>query len=192
MPDSPHRFIAHLGRQKMTYAVVALALYISPVPAMAAELVGTADLENGAVTTPKLATDSVTSTKIVDDTITRSDIRDGAITGTEIPDLEWHNFNLLNEWVSANGAGLRTPAWAIDAEGTLHLRGAIKDGDTTSFARIPAAHRPSTTVYVTTSLAGAEPGQIVIDPTGYLQADYADTFQDAIDFTTLDGVSWTK
>ena len=192
MSDTAHRIIGHLGRQKMTYAVVALAVYISPVPAMAAELVGTADIANGAVTAPKLAADSVTTSKIVDDTITRNDIREGTITGAEVADLEWHNFNLLNGWVSANGVGLRTPGWAIDAEGVLHLRGAIKDGSTTAFARIPASYRPSTYVYVSTSLAGAEPGQIVIDPTGYLQADYAETFQDAIDFTTLDGVTWAK
>jgi len=191
MSDTAHRIIGHLGRQKMTYVVAALAVYISPVPAMAAELVGTADIANGAVTAPKLAADSVTTSKIVDDTITRNDIKEGTITGTEVADLEWHTFNLINGWENFNGV-LRPPAWAVDAQGVIHLRGAVRSGESPSFARIPAAYRPSTYVYVSTNLEDSEVGRIVIDPTGYLQADYQDSFSFAIGFTSLDGVAWAN
>jgi len=175
MPDSvhrgSHRVLGHLARQKMTYVVAALALYISPVPAMAADLVGTSDLKNGAVTTPKLADNSVTDAKI--------------------RNLKWHPFELMNGWVDYN-EGQRAPAWALDAEGVVHLRGAISGGDTTAFARLPAAVRPSAYVWVSTTLVNSKPGRIVIDPTGYVQADYEDVFTDVSEFTSLDGVTWAK
>jgi hypothetical protein len=36
------------------------------------------------------------------------------------------------------------------------------------------------------------PGRIVIGSNGYLQADYYDSFDDAINLTSLDGVTWAK
>lgn len=189
--QSSHGFLGHLRRNVIAYVALLAAFALSPVPSMAAELVTTGDIANGAVTQPKLAADSVVGGKIVNESVTGVDIRNGTIGAADVAPLQWHNFTLINGWTNANGA-LRPPAWAIDGQGVIHLRGAIKDGSTTSFARLPASVRPSTYVYVATSLAAAKPGRIVIDPTGYLQADYDDLFQDAIDFTTLDGVAWAK
>jgi len=190
MPHQPSsRTLGHLRRNVVAYVALVAAFALSPVPSMAAELVTTGDIANGAVTQPKLAADSVVGGKIVNESVTGVDIKDGTIGAADVTPLVWHNFILVNGWTNANGV-LRPPAWAIDAQGIIHLRGAIKDGDTSAFARLPASVRPSVYVYVSTSLAAAKPGRIVIDPTGFLQADYDDLFQDAIDFTTLDGVTW--
>lgn len=193
MPERLHRRLGgHVRRHSLAYAVLALVVSISPAPSMAAELVNTADIANGAVTQPKLAADSVVSGKIANDTVTGTDIKDGTITDDDIDGLDWHNFNLLNEWQNENG-DLRPPAWAIDHQGVIHLRGAISGGDTTSFARLPIPVRPTTSLYVSTTLGdNRAPGRIVISPNGYLQADYYDSFDDAINLTSLDGVSWSN
>jgi len=60
-------------------------------------------------------------------------------------------------------------------------------------ARLPIPVRPSTSVYVSTTLGeNRAPGRIVIGSNGYLQADYYDSFDDAINLTSLDGVTWAK
>jgi len=116
-------------------------------------------------------------------------LRLNTVTGKEVANLQWHNLNLINDWTTSKGA--RTPAWAVDALGVMHLRGAITAGNTTTFARLPESVRPSGNVYVSTNLDGA-PGRIYINTAGYLQADYFDTFADAIAFTSLEGVTWAK
>ena len=67
----PRRLGGHLRRHGIAYAALTVALSFSPVPSMAADLVTTGDIANGAVTRPKLAADSVVSTKIVNDSIFR-------------------------------------------------------------------------------------------------------------------------
>ncbi|WP_183094240.1 hypothetical protein [Nocardioides stalactiti] len=190
MSERPHRHPGgHLRRHGAAYALAALALTLSPVPSIAADLVTTADIATGAVTQPKLAPDSVVSGKILNETIGGVDIKNGSVTATDVAPLQWHDFVLLYGWVNANGAE-RPPGWAVDVQGVIHLRGAISGGATTAFARLPAAVRPSAPVYVVTNLDGSKPGRILVDPTGFLQADYEDTFDDAIAFTSLDGVTW--
>lgn len=192
MPDRFHRRLGgHLRRHSIAYAVLTLAVSISPAPSIAAELVNTADIANGAVTQPKLGADSVVSGKILNETIGGVDVKNGSITPVDVVGLVWHDLVLLNGWDNENGA-LRPPGWAVDLQGVVHLRGAISGGETTTFARLPASVRPSAWVYVSTTLDDSAPGRIVIDPTGYLQADYSDTFGDAITFTSLDGVTWAK
>jgi len=40
----------------------------------------------------------------------RNHIEEGTLTGTEVADLDWHTFNLINDWENHN-ASLRPPAW---------------------------------------------------------------------------------
>jgi hypothetical protein len=62
MPERLHRRLGgHVRRHSLAYAVLALAVSISPAPSMAAELINSEDIANGAVTQPKLAADSVVS-----------------------------------------------------------------------------------------------------------------------------------
>ncbi|KAA1417945.1 hypothetical protein F0U44_15020 [Nocardioides humilatus] len=75
---------AHLRRQRAVYAFIGLALYVSPVPSMAAALVTTDQIANSAITTPKLAVDSVISTRILDESITSGDIKNGTIAGVDL------------------------------------------------------------------------------------------------------------
>ena len=71
----------------------------SPVPSMAADLVTTADIANGAVTRPKLAVDSVVSAKVLNDSITASDIKDGTVGTGDIKNgsVKGEDLNLFND-----------------------------------------------------------------------------------------------
>lgn len=80
----PRRLGGHLSRHSIAYAVGVFALSFSPVPSMAADLVTTADIANGAVTTPKLAADSVVTGKIDNETIQGTDIRNGTVRDADL------------------------------------------------------------------------------------------------------------
>ena len=87
MSDQLHRRLGgHLRRHSIAYAVLALAVSISPAPSMAADLVTTADIANGAVTTTKLAADSVVSGKIANETVTGADLKNGTVGNADLAD----------------------------------------------------------------------------------------------------------
>lgn len=75
----PRRLGGHLRRHSIAYAVLALAVSVSPAPSMAVDLVTTADIANGAVTQPKLAVDSVVGGKVTNGSLTGVDIQDGTV-----------------------------------------------------------------------------------------------------------------
>jgi hypothetical protein len=87
MSDARSRRLAgHFRRHGIAYAALTVAFSFSPVPSMAADLVTTAEIANGAVTQPKLAADSVVSGKILNESINGSDIKNGAVTGKDVLD----------------------------------------------------------------------------------------------------------
>jgi hypothetical protein len=87
MPERLHRRLGgHVRRHSIAYAVLALAVSISPAPSMAADLITTPDIANGAVTTPKLAADSVVGGKIANDTVAGVDIKNGGVGAADLAD----------------------------------------------------------------------------------------------------------
>jgi len=72
------------------------------------------------------------------------DIRNGQVKAPDVADLEFKNAKLLNGWVASDDDGA-LPGFAVDAEGIVHLRGAL-DGtdalDTVAFT-LPRALRPA-------------------------------------------------
>jgi hypothetical protein len=74
------RLGGHLRRNGISYAALAGVLALSPVPSMAADLVTTDEIANGAVTGPKLATGSVYSFTVADGSLKTADIKDGNVT----------------------------------------------------------------------------------------------------------------
>jgi hypothetical protein len=132
------------------------------------------------------------------DTVTGKEVAEGKLgtvpkarLATHLPKLVWHTLTLANGWQNYNGS-VRLPAWAIDAQGVVHLRGAIyqpSPGDVT-FAQLPVAARPQVTVYLATDMVNASPGRIDISSDGTMQADYYNVALDAQSFTNLDGVTY--
>jgi len=76
------------------------------VPSIAADLVTTSDIANGAVTQPKLAADSVVGGKIANESVAGTDIKNGTVGNADLADaakgakvirydLGAHNFGTL-------------------------------------------------------------------------------------------------
>ncbi|WP_183101043.1 hypothetical protein [Nocardioides pelophilus] len=76
----------HLRRHGIAYAALTVAFSFSPMPSMAADLVTTGEIANGAVTQPKLAADSVVGGKILNETVTGVDIKNGAVGSGDLTD----------------------------------------------------------------------------------------------------------
>ena len=111
----------------------------------------------------------------------------------DVKDLKYKNLNLINGW-SGVGSSSYPPAAAIDAQGIVHLRGAvaqgIADGDT--FAVLDKAFRPDKTVSLVASMAGIVTGHVTIDPSGQMTATNGPGGVATAHklFTSLDGVSY--
>ncbi len=120
-------------------------------------------------------------------------LRLNTVTDKEVANLEWHNLNLINGWTNYN-APQRPPAWALDAQGILHLRGAIwqLNGKSSNFARLPSAVRPSVDVYLATDMNNVANGRISISPDGHMYASAEISQLSAAQFTSLDGITWAK
>jgi hypothetical protein len=59
-------------------------------------------------------------------------LKNHTVTGTQIKGLVWHRItHLQNEWTDGSigsDGSYRSPAYAIDAQGTVHLRGVLSGG----------------------------------------------------------------
>jgi hypothetical protein len=124
-------------------------------------------------------------------TLSGNRLRLNTVSGAEVADLAWHNLSLLHGW-SAHYEGLRPPAWAIDAQGIVHFRGAIRQptGSDEVFARLPIAVRPSTYVWVSTNTGNfGEAGRVLVEPTGQIRAVGIDQSNAQV-FTSLDGLTY--
>jgi hypothetical protein len=108
-----------------------------------------------------------------------------------LPKLVWHKLTLVNDWENAN-SNLRAPAWAVDAQGIVHLRGGMDETAAISgkFTTVPVAIRPTVSVWMATSLLGGQPGSIAIDPLGRAYAFDPTLGGNERSFTSLDGVTY--
>lgn len=80
----PRRLSGHLRRNVVAYVALVVAFSFSPVPSMAAGLVKTSDIADGAVTRPKLAANSVNSGKVANESLTSADLKNGGINGSDL------------------------------------------------------------------------------------------------------------
>jgi hypothetical protein len=124
-------------------------------------------------------------------TLSGNRLRLNTVTGKEVVDLAWHNLVLINGWVNYN-TNQRLPAWALDAQGIVHFRGAIYQsaGSISKFAVLPTSIRPTVPVWLTTNLTNAEVGRVDVYPGGGVFAEALVDYSAAQSFTSLDGVTY--
>ncbi len=121
---------------------------------------------------------------------------DTAGLANQLPALNWVPLPLINGWVDDNAAGgPRAPAAAVDAQGIVHLRGAIKNpaggAADSHFSLMPSQFLPSSPVNLEASLVNSTTGRIevfsdatlVVLPTGGGEAN-------AAAYTSLDGLTY--
>jgi hypothetical protein len=107
--------------------------------------------------------------------------------------LSYTQMSLINSWV-AYSPNTRVASAAIDADGIVHLRGAIRqNADDFDVAFIlPVSMRPNKVILVTTNLFNAAAGRLRIFPDGSVQVQALGSHFDAQQFTSLDGVSFSQ
>lgn len=96
MPERLRHLGGHLRRHGIAYAALTVAFSFSPLPAIAADLVTTGEIANGAVTQPKLAADSVAGGKILNETVTGVDIKNGAVGSGDLTDGSVSGLDIRN------------------------------------------------------------------------------------------------
>src|SRR5690349_1865073 len=109
-----------------------------------------------------------------------------AVTG-----VTWHQLTPINGWHSGQTQyGTGNPAWAVQ-NGVVYLSGSVlqTSGNTSEFAVLPAAARPSHVLYVTVYTLDDTQGVITIFPSGAMSAS-ANPYSNAQGFTSLAGISY--
>jgi hypothetical protein len=148
---------------------------------------------------------SIAGNRLINNTLTGTQIKEStlgvvplATKANTLPPLKWHeitpaqfqgfwaNYSTVNE--------SRRAAYAVDAQGIVHLRGAISGGTegTTAFM-LPAALLPAGgQIDVTDAVHSQGTGLLVIDSTNGVEPfDGASTPGDATVYTSLDGVTFS-
>jgi hypothetical protein len=140
-----------------------------------------------------IAKHTLSGDRLRTNTVTGAQIKESALgtvpKAAHLPALVWHVLVLTNGWQNEN-AHARPPAYAVDAQGIVHLRGAILNGTDPVFARLPRPVRPSADIWLATTLADGMAGRIEITPGGQMVAEAAGDFADAQQFTGLDSVTY--
>lgn len=114
------------------------------------------------------------------------------VNNGDVKDLKYKNLPLINGWSAAGGT--YTPAAALDAQGVVHLRGAvaqgIADGDT--FALLQGPFRPDEQVVLVIDVTAGNQGRLVINPNGQasLAVEQGGPATAHKLFSSLDGVSY--
>ena len=109
-----------------------------------------------------------------------------AVTG-----VTWHQLSTINGWTSGQSQyGTGGPAWAVQ-NGVVYLSGSVLQPSSTGqeFAVLPAAARPSKTLFIPVYTLGDTQGYLVIYPTGEVMA-WASPESNAQGFTSLAGISF--
>lgn len=132
-------------------------------------------------------------------TVTRKEVAEGTLRKVpkanlayHLPALVWHKLTLVNDWHTSDS--FRAPAWAVDAQGIVHFRGAMSEALPTSatFTTLPAAIRPAKDVDVETGALNAAPARLNIMPNGSVVVQDTAGGANARGFTSLDGVTFSR
>ena len=161
------------SRRRYANVVASVALFAAlGGGAYAAATVGPNDIENDAVRTQHVATNAV---------------RNG-----DVLDLQFHELPLKNGWETATVFSSHPPAYAIDAQGVVHLRGAMRnpDNEILSAFTLPPEVRPEHVINVPTATFRGV-GRLLISAGGEGSAlnSVGGDF-DALVFTSLEGISY--
>jgi hypothetical protein len=115
----------------------------------------------------------------------------------EIPALVWHPLGLENGWAVFAAGGGGVPSYAKDAEGFVHLSGALNGGPKTStqFATLPPGYRPTRGEFVwlrapaTNGSSDPHLVDIEIENTGAMSSEESGTGAN-LTFVSLEGMSF--
>jgi hypothetical protein len=125
-----------------------------------------------------------------------ADMATTAGLANQLPALSWVPLRLIHGWVDYNAPGnSRPPAVAVDAQGIVHLRGAIKNPSggaaDPQFGTMPSQFLPSLAVYLSVTLVNGNTGRIeLFSDAGLFVAQTGGGVASAASFTSLDGLTY--
>jgi predicted small integral membrane protein len=130
-------------------------------------------------------------------TLSGNRLRNGTLTAHQIKQPVWHTMTLENGWAAFDTANYGAPEYAVDAQGFVRLRGAIKDVSATSgtFTQLPAGYRPAeVNVFLPAASTNGSggPQDVVLDVqhTGFVTAEV--TTGGSLGFVSLGGVTFAR
>jgi hypothetical protein len=134
--------------------------------------------------------DSMTGKQIDESTLGHVPYATKAGTAAKLPPLEWHHLTLEHGWTAVLGD--RTPKYAVDAEGIVHLQGAICCGSTSEAFTLPPSARPDENMYLMALASGAYVAQLAVQPSGkvFVQAGGGAPSTSTTSLTSLEGVTF--
>jgi hypothetical protein len=116
-----------------------------------------------------------------------------SVDNGDVKDLRYKALAMKNGWGASFGT--YEPAAAIDAQGTVHLRGGIAQGvaGDENFARLPKALRPDEDVFFVVDQTAANQGRVLINANGEMSAfhEAGGSASNAQLFTSLDGITFS-
>lgn len=139
----------------------------------------------------RIVTNTVTGTQVAESTLGHVPYATKAGTAAKLPTLVWHTLTLINDWSAVIGD--RTPAYAIDAEGIVHLRGAMCCGATATQAfSLPASARPGKNAFLLAFSQGAYAAELAVLSSGkvYVYNGGGAPANSTASLTSLEGVTF--
>jgi hypothetical protein len=133
----------------------------------------------------------ISGSSIAKHSIAGNRLKPHTVTSGQIAPLVWHRAKLINHW--KNLTSTRPAAWAIDAQGLVHLKGEIEEGTQFHAAfTLPASARPDVSVSVPIVVSALHIGSLDIESAGPVTPEDADDFSGtASTETIMDGVVYS-
>lgn len=168
-------------------AVGALVVGLA-APAAASEashLISGSQIKNHSITGKKLASNTLTGKQIKESSL-------GTVPkAAALPPLKWHEVTHFDNGWRNLGGGFRNVAYAVDAQGIVHLRGIVSGGTsgTEAFA-LPSSLTNVGTFIITPVETGTEIGFLQIGNGKLIPKDQSGSA--VTEGTDLDGVTWSS
>jgi hypothetical protein len=120
-------------------------------------------------------------------------LEEHSIGGKQMQPLKWHKLTPKNGWTGADDGLEGAPAWAIDAQGLVHLKGSLDGSASTSDVALttPKPAKPKHELFLAMDTSLGTTGRLDIKPDGTVEvADDFDEPGSSTDFTSLEGVTY--
>lgn len=172
-PTRRARLGRHLRRNLVAYVALGVAVSMSPLPAYAATMIGTGQIKNGAVTTPKLAAAAVKAPKLAANSVNSSKIQDGKIQKVDLAAAARGYTTIVTKRTQVDVAGSATSTVTVTCDagqvaigGGAYTNSGLIFGGSTSGTLV----RSHPTVAITFPVPGTGPAGNGVAPTGWRTA----------------------
>jgi hypothetical protein len=137
---------------------------------------------------------SISGSKLKNNTLTGKQIKESTLgvvpKAKSLPALVWHPLTLENGWENSNLATDSVPAYAVDAQGIVHLRGAIEGGTDNGVAfTLPTSLDPTYGISVTAIEYDAYTGYLGVETNGDVYVVDSPEGPSGPLYTSLDGIT---